>query len=248
MQVNGDVYKTLGQTLRLVVSSEGAGALYQVFAPAADCWASMNLSQDVDSSNVLQGFSTSLIGAVPYACIRLALYDTFKRAYRKASHTPSAQCMSMLTICSNAMLTGPEASQTSLTAVLQVYKRKKVPPEASVLCGAAAALVATAVTYPLEVVRRRAMGGQVRGIAQQDAARCRSMGPTSAASAFGEHAPPLHAPLCIITLHSTDDQPDSSPPLSSVCLRRGTPPLLWRFGAFMPQKGRAPSFAACHCP
>ena len=28
-------------------------------------------------------------------------------------------------------------------------------------CGALAALVATAVTFPLEVVRRRAMGGQV---------------------------------------------------------------------------------------
>ena len=45
-----------------------------------------------------------------------------------------------------------------------MYKRKKVPPEASVVCGALAALVATAVTYPLEVVRRRGMGGQARAL------------------------------------------------------------------------------------
>ena len=45
---------------------------------------------------------------------------------------------------------------------MQAYHKDKVPPEASMACGAAAALVATAVTFPLEVVRRRAMGGQVR--------------------------------------------------------------------------------------
>ena len=44
---------------------------------------------------------------------------------------------------------------------MQTYHKDRVPPEASMACGALAALVATAVTFPLEVVRRRAMGGQV---------------------------------------------------------------------------------------
>ena len=55
---------------------------------------------------------------------------------------------------------------------VQTYHKDRVPPEASMACGALAALVATAVTFPLEVVRRRAMGGQVHSFDQTPCHAC----------------------------------------------------------------------------
>eukprot|EP00884_Botryococcus_braunii_P003137 jgi/Botrbrau1/12824/Bobra.20_1s0014.1 len=98
MAHEGHQYRHLVDALQQTVADGGAGALYR-------------------------GLGASLIGVIPYAAVRLTMYDVLKSSYqRMTGDTP--------------------------------------PPQVLALFGAASAVAATAASFPLEVVRRRAMVGK----------------------------------------------------------------------------------------
>lgn len=131
----------------------------------------------------VQGLKASLLGAIPYSAVRLGSYDGLKWAYKKVRTTScppilwalvdtltrlrlAMSCctsalhgvwLRMLCLWHGSTILGQH--DLKLVMLFQNTGKDSVPPHMTMIFGAIAAVASSSASFPLEIVRRRAMMG-----------------------------------------------------------------------------------------
>ena len=108
----------------------------------------------------MQGLKASLLGAIPYSAVRLGSYDGLKWTYKRVSL--SRCCLMLLftpTLKSWKQGVAQHMRAEAVVALMQRTGKESVPPHMTMIFGAIAAVASSSASFPLEIVRRRAMMG-----------------------------------------------------------------------------------------